>query len=275
MSIIAISRGTFSGGEALAKHVADRLGYRCLSREVNLEAAAERYRVPTEELTAAMDRPPRFWDRVLGERAVYLTIVRATLCEHAQGGKMVYHGYLGHLLLPGISHVIAVRVIANMEFRTQTLIQQQNLELPDALARIKKVDKERREWTRFLFDVDWDDPSLFDLVLNLSRMSLVTACETIAQLTERAEFQPTAVSMKALQDLTLQSRVSAALATDFRTTGTDLKATANDGIVTITGTTKWPEVADAVPSVVRQVQGVKEVKSQITGLTPPTPLTWY
>jgi osmotically-inducible protein OsmY len=106
-------------------------------------------------------------------------------------------------------------------------------------------------------------------------MSLATACETMAQLTEREEFQPTAVSIKALQNLTLQSRVSAALATDFRTTGTDLKVTANDGVVTITGTTKWPEVADAVPSVVRQVEGVKDVKSQITGLTPPTPLTWY
>jgi cytidylate kinase len=275
MSIIAISRGTFSGGEALAKDVAERLGYRCLSREMNLEGAAERYRVPAEELTAAMDKPPSFWNRVLGERAVYLTVVRACLCEHAQGGKLVYHGYLGHLLLPGISHVIAVRVIANMEFRIQALMQQQNLEQPDALAHIKKVDKERREWTRFLFDVDWDDPSLYDVVLNLSRMNLVTACETVAQLTERAEFQPTAVSMKALRDLMLHSRVSAALATDFRTTGADLKVTANDGIVTITGTTKWPEVAEAVRSVVRQVEGVKEIKIEITGLIPPTPLTWY
>jgi hypothetical protein len=51
MSIIAISRGTFSGGETLAKRVAERLGYQCVSREMNLEAAAKEYGVSAEQLT--------------------------------------------------------------------------------------------------------------------------------------------------------------------------------------------------------------------------------
>ncbi len=33
MSIITISRGVFSGGEALAECVAVRLGYRCIDRD--------------------------------------------------------------------------------------------------------------------------------------------------------------------------------------------------------------------------------------------------
>lgn len=275
MSIIAISRGTFSGGEALAKRVAERLGYPCLSREMNLEVAATRYGVPAEEIAAAMDKRPSFFDRVIGERAAYLTFVRAALCEQAERGKLVYHGYLGHFLLPGISHVISVRVIADMEYRIKTVQQQQNLGDKEARAYTEKVDRERREWTRFLFGVDWDDPSLFDVVVNLSRMSLDTAWETVAHLTERPEFQLTPASEKAMRDLTLHSRVSAALAKDFRTRDADLKITADDGIVTITGTTWWPEVADAIPSVVRQVDGVKEVRSEITGVTPPHPLTWY
>jgi cytidylate kinase len=275
MSIIAISRGTFAGGEALAKRVAERLGYQYTSREMTIDVAAARYRVPPEELTEAMDRRPSFWRRVLGERAAYLTFVRATLCEHTEGDKLVYHGYLGQLLLPGVSHVISVRVIADMEFRLRAVMQQQNLARQDALAYIEKTDKERREWTRFLFEVDWEDPRLYDVVLNLNRMSLDTACETVARLTERTEFQPTAASRKAMQDLAISSRVSAALATDFRTRDADLKVTADDGIVTITGATQWPEVADAVPPVVRKVDGVKEVRSEITGVNPPHPLTWY
>ncbi len=190
-------------------------------------------------------------------RAVYLTFLRATLCEQAQGGKLVYHGYLGQLLLPGISHVIGVRVIADLEVRLRAVMQQQNLARADALAYLKKVDKERREWTRFLFEVEWDDPSLYDLVLNLSRMSLETASEQLAHLTERAEFQPTAASVKAMQDLTLSSRVLAALGADYSTRDAELKVTATDGIVTITGSTPTREVTEAVPLVVRQVEGVK------------------
>lgn len=275
MSIIAISRGTFSGGEALAKGLAARLGYQCLSREMNLEAAAQRYGVPMEGLVAAMEKRPSLLERLVDEVSVYLTFVRATLCEYIRGDKLVYHGYLGQLLLPGISHVISVRVIADMEYRLEVAQRQQNLTRNDAPAYIERVDRERREWTRFLFEVDWDDPHLYDVVLNLSRMSLATACETVAHLTELAEFQPTPESLKAIQDLTLHSRVSAALAADFRTRGAELTITVDNGVVTITGTTRWSEVMDAVPEVVRQVDGVNAVNCEMTGGTPPRPLTWY
>jgi len=275
MSIIAISRGTFSGGEALAKRVAERLRYKCLARETNLETAAQRYMVPAEELTAAMEKRPSFWERMVGERAAYLAFVRAALCEEARGGRLVYHGYLGQFLLPGISHVISVRAIADADFRIRAAQQQQDLAREDALAYIEKADKERRDWTRFLFEVDWDDAHLYDLVLNLSRMSLNAACETVVQLTEQDEFKPNPASLKAMEDLTLHSQVAAALAMDFRTRGADLRVTADDGIVTVTGRSRWPEVADAVPVVVRRVAGVKAVKCEITGISPPSPLTWY
>jgi hypothetical protein len=182
-----------------------------------------------------MDKRPSYWDRVVGQSSAYLTFVRAALCEQVQGGKVIYHGHLGHLLLPGIAHVIAVRVIADLEFRLTAAQQKQQLARDDALAYIKKVDAERQTWTRFLFDVEWDDAHLYDLVLNLSHMSLETACETVAHLTERPEFQPTAASLKAMLDLTLQSRVAAALLKDLRTREADLKVAADDGTVTVTG----------------------------------------
>jgi cytidylate kinase len=263
MAIIAISRGTFSGGEALAKGVAERLGYRCISREMILDEAAKGYGVPAEELTAAMEKPPSFWRRVAGARTAHLTFVRAALCEHAREGNLVYHGLVGHLLLRGISHVIRVRVIADMEFRIPVAMQEQNLAREDAMAHIEKVDKERRHWIRFLFEVEWDDPHLYDVVLNLSRTSLATACDMVARMTEQEEFKPTAASVKALEDLALNSRVSAVLARDARTTDADLGVTADDGIVTITGTTQLPAVVDAVPSVVGQVEGVKKVRNEV------------
>ena len=275
MSIIVISRGTFGGGEALAKAVAAQLGYECLGREENLGVAAHRYGVQTEQLTQTVEGRPSFWDRIIGERAVYLTFVRAALCELARSGRLVYHGYLGQFLLPGISHVLSVRVIADPEFRVQAAMRQQRLAHKDALAYVERVDRERREWTRFLFGVDWDDSRLYTLVLNLSHMSLEAACDTVARLSQQAEFQPTAASRKAMEDLVLRSRVEAALALDFRTRGADLQISADDGIVTIAGTTRWSEVAEAAPAVARRIEGVKEVRSEIVGGAPPPPLTWY
>ena len=204
MSIVAVSRGTFSGGEALARAVAERLGYRCISRE-ELVAIAQAYGVPAAELTAAMEKRPSLLERVAGEHTVYLKFLRAALCEQARGDKLVYHGHLGQLLLPGISHVIGARVIAEVEFRLRSVQEQRQLTRKEALAYIEKVDKERREWTRFLFGVNWDDPHLYHVVLNLSRLTLDAACEAVAHLAERPEFQPTPASIKALEDLTLNS----------------------------------------------------------------------
>jgi len=263
MAIIAISRGTFSGGEALAKCVAERVGYPCLSREANLEEAAKTYGVPAEDLTAAMERPPSFWQRVVGERAAYLTFVRACLCEHAQADNLVYHGLVGHLLLPGISHVLRVRVIADLDYRIKAASAERKRGYPEALAYIEKADRERRQWVRFLFDVEWDDPHLYDLIVNLSRVSLDMACATVARLTEQDEFKATPESRKAMANLALGSRVSAQLALDPRTSGVAVEVVAEDGIVTITGETRWQPVKDAIHTVARDVDGVKEVRSEV------------
>jgi hypothetical protein len=229
---------------------------------VVLEAAWS-YGIPAEELIDAMEKRPPLWQRLTGERSDHITFVRAALCEHARGGKLVYHGYVGHLFLPGVSHVIGVRVIADMEYRARAAMQQRNLTHKDAVSYIEKVDKERRQWTRFLFDVDWDDPALYDVVLNLGRMSIATACDTVVHLTERDEFTPIAASMKAMQDLTLSSQAAAVLARDPRTRGAAVQVVADDGMVTVTGTTQSPSVLEAIPAVVRQVAGVTAVRSEV------------
>jgi cytidylate kinase len=272
MSIIAISRGTFTGGEALAKRVAERLAYRCLSRETNLEAAAYEYGVPPEDLAAEMEKRPAFWQRLFGQRTAHLACVRAVLCEQARADNLVYHGLVGHLMLPGISHVVRVRVIADMDYRIKAARAQQGLEHVEALAYIEKVDKERRQWIRFLFDVEWDDPNLYDAVLNLSRMTLGTACEIVTGLSERDEFKATAESLKAMENLALASRVAAKLAVDRRTSGVEVKVAADDGIVTIAGETRLKGESEAVQAVARDVAGVKEVRSKVVYI-PTAPAT--
>jgi len=272
MSIIAISRGTFNGGEELAKRMAERLGYRCLSRETILAEASKAYGVPAADLVEAMEKRPSFWHRVVGERSAHLAFVRASLCEHAQADDLVYHGLAGHLLLPGVAHVMRVRVIADMDSRIKAAMAQQGLGHAEALAYIEKVDKERRQWIGFLFDVEWDDPKLYDVVLNLSRMSLRTACETVARLTEGEEFKATTESRRAMENLTLASRVSAKLAMDPRTRDVGLEVVADGGIVTITGETRSQAVDEAIDQLTHDVDGVTEVRSQVV-FTPVYPGT--
>ncbi len=268
MAIIMISRGTYSGGTTLAQLVAARVGAPCLSREVIIEEAAARSRLPVPDIEAAMDKRPPFWHRLLGERTAYLTFVRAALCEHARGGNLVYHGYVGHLLLPGIAHVLRVRVTADLEFRLQAALVE-HLTREAAHAHITRVDRERREWSRFLFGVDWEDPLLYDLILNLSRITVGAASAAVVQAATHPNFQPTAASAKALHDLVLQSRVAAALAADPRTADASVTVVADGGRITITGQVRWPDGMEPISQIAEQVADVKEVTAQLSYMAVP------
>ena len=53
MAIITISRGSYSGGKAVAERLSEKLGYPCISKEIILDAAEE-FGVPEEQLVAAL-----------------------------------------------------------------------------------------------------------------------------------------------------------------------------------------------------------------------------
>ena len=262
MAIITISRGTYSGGRTLAECLAERLGYRCVSREVVLDAA-KAFGIPAQKLTEAMEKPPSFWQQLTGERADYLYYVRAALCERALEGNLVYHGHAGHLLLSGVSHVIKVRVIADMEYRIKAAMRDQKLDRHGAIAYIKKVDRERVRWTRFLYGVEWTDPTLYDLVLNLAQISIRTACDILSFMAELPEFKPTPESLRAMDDLILSGRVRAALSQDPRTKASDLTVIVKDRVAMISGTTGSAAVVDAIPIVAGQVEGIKDVTCEV------------
>jgi aspartate/methionine/tyrosine aminotransferase len=50
----------------------------------------------------------------------------------------------------------------------------------EALAYIQKMDQDRQRWSQYLYGVDWGDPFLYDLVLNLERLDIPQACEIMA-----------------------------------------------------------------------------------------------
>jgi len=263
MAIISISRGTFSGGKRIAELVAARLGYPCLGREEILLEAGKQYGISEKELTDAINQPPPFWQQVPGRRIAYLMCLTAALLKKAQGGKLVYHGHAGHFLLSSISHVLRVRVIADMEYRIQSAMERMNLKRDQAIVYIERVDKERMKWTRFLYGIEWGDSSQYDVVLNLERMTIDGASRTIVSMTELDDFKVTPQSLKAYEDLTVSSSVWAALVKDERTRAAFVQVAADDGVVTITGKAGTGKVVDAIPEVVAQVQGVKEVKNEV------------
>jgi osmotically-inducible protein OsmY len=82
----------------------------------------------------------------------------------------------------------------------------------------------------------------------------------------RAEFQPTAESIKAFQDLATTARVQAALITSSKTRNVVLNVKSDSGKVIVSGILADPELEKEIVRIAQTVKGVTEV---VTDIEPP------
>ncbi len=266
MSVITISRGSFSGGKILAECLAKRLGYRCVDRDVIVERAAA-YGVSQQDIREALEKSPTFLERFKHKRYLYLTLIQAALAEEVRTGRAVYHGLAGHLLLKGGQPILRIRIIAPMEFRIHMLRKRLKYNRADAIAYIEKVDQERRKWTQFLYGVDWGDPSLYDLVINLEHIDIEEACRIISSIVFERCFEFTPECQQKMDDLALASRVRADLVINPSTAELEVDVVAHRGAVIIKGRTSEIAQLEEVTQIASAIPGVVSV--DLHDLAPP------
>jgi cytidylate kinase len=266
MPIITIYQGASGEGQELAEAVANALGYRCVGREV-LVAASRRYGIPEAKLNEIVDKGPRWWERLVRDPRPYRVALQATLCELANDGKLVYHGHLGHELLPGIRHALKVLLSAPIEYRVEQVRRRQSL--TDAAARhyIEAVDKARSRRLMAMFRADWRDPSRYDLVLNMSKISRDGAKHMIIEAAKLDEYQPTPLSNQAFSDLALGSRVHATLFASSNVQGLAVQVCAEAGRVNIKGRVD-EGLENEVVRLVENVPGVIHVTTDLYSAPP-------
>jgi cytidylate kinase len=272
MPIITISRGSLSGGQRLAEGVARLLNYECVSREFLVEAPGQ-YGVDARRLEEAVLRPPTFWERLAHQRQLYMKIVRAALLEKVKSGRLVYHGMAGHLLLQDVPCVLRVRVIAPLDRRIEAAMAAQGLSHEQALHHIHKVDEMRVRWTKYLYNVEWGDPALFDLVVNLEQIRLETAVDMIAALAQREEFDCGPQCREQLEGLALAARVEAALEFTPETRGVEVQAYMEKGTLHLIGKIETEPLRRKVQSVVKEA--VNDPRVPIVDQTSVNPASRY
>jgi cytidylate kinase len=268
MPVITISRGSFSGGKMLAERLARTLDYRCLDREWIVARAAESG-VSPDELRRVLLKPPTLLDRFQPRKYLYLALIQAALAEEARSGRLIYHGNAGHLLLRGGAPVLRVRVVASMEFRIAMARQRLCMDRGEAIAYIHEVDRDRRRWTQYLYGVDWTDPALYDMVINLDTMQIPEACSLVSTSIQQKRFEFTPQWQAAMDDLALSSRVRAALALDRATSHLHLQVDSRDGRVSIQGRVFRVFEMEEIRRVVHATPGV--VRYAGSGVMPPLP----
>jgi cytidylate kinase len=257
MSIISISRDSYSHGEDIAKAVAEKLGYKCIGPEI-IQHACQCLDFPFSTLQKSLHEAPTFLERISARKEQYLAIFRSLFFEYMAQDSIVYHGLAGHILLADVPNVLKVRVIADFEDRIEEKVGREHLPYGEAEKRLLREDNERARWARQTYGKDDHDPRLYDLYLNLHNISRDAAVSIIIGTAQVSTNGNEEMMRKKLRDMALAAKTEARLLELFP----ELVVVAKDGevFVSVNGSLLQEErIRERARRMVSGIEGIRKL----------------
>ena len=192
MGIITISRQIGAGETTIAPAVAERLGWDCvdhklLDREVEETGIIMPYVAHYDEHVPGLLEA---WQRPL-EASKYFLALKRIVEEYAAKGNVVIVGRGGNFLLKD-ADALHVRLVADMSFRIQRVMEVRWVNEGPAHEIIQQNDHDRAAFHRHYFKADWHDPLNYHLILNTSRLGIHGVIETLVAAARRRWEEPKA-----------------------------------------------------------------------------------
>jgi len=210
MSIIAISRCSYTHGKDIAEAVATKLRYACISREDLLDASQE-FNMPGIKLIKEI---PNNLDQTSSWNYRYIFYIRSSLLRHLKKDNIVYHGFCGHVFFKDIDHVLKVQITADLLDRVNLVMERDGVSRNEALAFIKTMDAARKKWFQNLYKIDISNAEQYDIAINISKFSYRKAVNIICKAVQLKRFQTTLESQKAMDELLFKAEIEAGVFSD-------------------------------------------------------------
>jgi cytidylate kinase len=109
----------------------------------------------------------------------YVRMVGLVIRGLAREGNVLIVGRGGQILLKNHPQALHVQTVAPLAYRVKVIMARENLNKRAAQNRIRASDRARFDYVRRYHDADWLDSSLYHLVINTGRFSVITAANLI------------------------------------------------------------------------------------------------
>mgnify|MGYP006304672931 CR=1 FL=1 len=203
MAVIHISRQFGAGGFSLGQALAERLGFAFVSRAIVNRMAREAEVSPAwvegveKEAGGWVSRLTRFLvssdfvERHVGESRSdfdedrYIAFLKRLLPSMAAEGNVVIIGRGGQYILPDDPGTVKVYLAAEFEQRVDFIQGVWNVEREDAARAVRARQRRSEGFLKRLGPQRPDDPTLYHLVVNTSRVSLGPAETLILDLVRK------------------------------------------------------------------------------------------
>jgi cytidylate kinase len=265
MAIITIARQLGSLGSETAADVAQRLDY-TLVDQAKLQQAAADYGMLKSELEEVHERRPTLVTRYLTMRhRAYLDMIQTIIYEYAKADDVVILARGAPVLLSDVPSALHVNVFAPYERRVEVVMAREGLARPIAEQVVRESDQDRAGYMRYLFDQDWMDPLLYDVMINTQIITTEQASDLIVQAAHAKELLDAhEQSLVILGNHVMVRRAEEALLKAKQVNPRHISATVTTpGVVKLLGIVSSEQEKLAAEAVVRAVPGVADVDNEL------------
>jgi len=260
MPLITISYGIGTEGHDIARKVADDLNMDLYDDQKFQEMVVE-HKIRAEEVKELDEKEPGFFDRLFSRKPeIFLSIMDSVVFVIAQKGEGVIIGHGSQTLLQNFGCAMHVLIHNKMENRVQHLLKNQEMSRKAAEKTIHRSDSTQKGFFSFAYQREWNDPSLYDMVLNTEKMGNKLTAKIIVEATQSEAMKECSLAaVDTMKRLALAKKIEAELMKNHLFVyNLNIEVLAN-GVVNITGTAITQERKERVLRVVKEVQGVSDV----------------
>lgn len=201
MGVITISREFGAGGKTLGERISERLAYDYIDKEI-ITKIAQKIKVSSGDVLAyeksGSTKLMRFLDKVVSadfiERLIsdkygymdeerYAEMLKAIIRELYEQGNVVIIGRGSQHILRGYENAWHILLVADNQYRVRFVMDKLKCDEKNAITEIKQEDKIRERFLSHLDDkLSQNDPRLYDLVINMTRVSIEKAEDMVLKL---------------------------------------------------------------------------------------------
>lgn len=267
MTVIAMTREMGSLGRDIALGLAEELSLKLIQHEV-VDHVADKMHLGASTVNRFLEGKAGLLERWGIDEKTASLYTAEEIYDLASQDNVLIRGWGATYLLHPISHVLCVRVCAPIKQRARVMMDRIGIEdEKTALREIEKNDAAHARTIQHLFHADWQNPLLYDVVLNTSHISVAAGVSLIKELIGQPEFQETAESNAQLAQMKLEAQVRSALKSNPKTRRLDalfdITFEPEIGKVTLSGMIDDDDLRQEAEATIAAVPGIKEVDDRL------------
>jgi len=263
MAIITISRELAALGDETAHELASQLNYRYVDKSA-LEERIKSYGVSNSKILKYDEKKPSFLASLSHDRDDYLHYMKSAILAEAAEGNAILIGRGAGVILKNVPGVFTVFLASPPEIRLERVKSYFRCDDKRAQHIIDQSDHDREGFHRYFFDVKWNEPGNYHLVLNTGHLHPAVCAEIVKFMLDKTITEETeAQNTLRIKELLLGQQIIHHIRFEREVPVHFLEVTVSGGNIYLYGVANAQSLIEAAVSSARELAPDASVHSEI------------